>query len=218
MQNQDLIDRINKLLALGKSAIESGSNSGYPDNELFFEFCSSSLALILNLFGQLHPFYTGFENLVQRARVSDTEAGLGILKSVKAEIENGWLLTLKGIVSAEIFSDFIEMASHLQTEGYKDAAAVMIGSVLEEHLRQLALKNGMEVSVEKDGKSIPKKAELINVELCKQQVYKILDQKNITAWLDLRNNAAHGKYEAYTPEQVNLLIQSVSDFIARTTS
>lgn len=94
----------------------------------------------------------------------------------------------------------------------------MVGCVLEEHLRQLAQKNDIEISVENDGKFIPKKADLVNSQLCKAQIYKILDQKNITAWLDLRNNAAHGKYDAYTKEQVNLMIQAVSDFISRTTS
>ena len=39
--------------------------------------------------------------------------------------------------------------------------------------------------------------------------------KNITAWLDLRNSAAHGDYAAYTKEQVKLLIASVQNFIIR---
>ena len=42
-----------------------------------------------------------------------------------------------------------------------------------------------------------------------------LIQKQITAWLDLRNNAAHGKYSEYTQEQVSLLLQGVMDFIIR---
>jgi hypothetical protein len=35
-------------------------------------------------------------------------------------------------------------------------------------------------------------------------------QKNVTAWLDLRNKAAHGKYAEYQGEQVSLLLAAVS--------
>lgn len=62
----------------------------------------------------------------------------------------------------------------------------------------------------------PKKADLLNAELAKAGGYSVLDQKNVTAWLDLRNRAAHAKYNEYTADQVALFISAVSDFIART--
>lgn len=137
------------------------------------------------------------------------------MKAAKQEIDGGWIFTIKGIISAEIFSDFLEMAEHLLTEGYKDPAAVMIGSVLEEHLRQLCLKNSITIERIKDGKPIPKKADLINSELASASVYNKLDQKSITSWLDLRNKAAHGKYSEYTKEQVEFMYQGVSNFMMR---
>ena len=103
------------------------------------------------------------------------------------------------------------MAEHLLSEGYKDAAAVIIGSTLEEHLRKLCVKNGIPL----DAAERPKKADALNAELAVQSVYSKLDQKSITAWLDLRNKAAHGKYGEYSKEQVGLLIQGVRDFMAR---
>ena len=120
---------------------------------------------------------------------------------------------MKGIVSAEIFSDFLEMARRLLSEKYKDAAAIMIGSVLEEHLRQLCLKHSIPTDDPKTGK--PKKADLLNSELANSSAYNKLDQKNITALLDLRNKAAHGKYGEYTQQQVELMAQSVTDFMTR---
>lgn len=44
----------------------------------------------------------------------------------------------------------------------------------------------------------------------------MLEQKNITAWLDLRNKAAHCKYDEYSIEQVNLMYQGVLNFIMTT--
>ena len=43
--------------------------------------------------------------------------------------------------------------------------------------------------------------ESITSELAKQGVYSKLEQKNVTAWLDLRNKAAHGKYSEYNDNQ-----------------
>jgi hypothetical protein len=88
---------------------------------------------------------------------------------------------------------------------------VITGSVLEEHLRQLCTKYSISVTVA--GKA--KKADLMNAELASGSAYSKLDQKSITAWLDLRNKAAHGKYGEYSKDQVVLLIQGIRDFMAR---
>jgi len=45
-----------------------------------------------------------------------------------------------------------------------------------------------------------------------------LDQKNVTAWLDLRNKAAHGLYDQYNREQVETMLKGVIEFSARTAS
>jgi hypothetical protein len=47
-----------------------------------------------------------------------------------------------------LFSDFLELASYLNSEGYKDAAAVICGGVLEGHLRKLSEKLGIAVVAE----------------------------------------------------------------------
>ena len=107
------------------------------------------------------------------------------------------------------------MANHLLNEDYKDPAAVMIGSVLEEHLRQLCYKEGIQTTIIKDGKQSFKKAGALNDELAAQALYNKLDHKNVIAWLDLRNKAAHGNYTEYTQGQVVLMLSSVSDFISR---
>ena len=107
------------------------------------------------------------------------------------------------------------MAKHLLEEGYKDPAAVMIGSILEEHLRQLCVKHSIPIEEMKNGKTIFIKADTLNAELNKLNVYNKLDQKIITSWLDLRNKAAHGKYGDYNKEQVNSFYLGITEFISR---
>ena len=145
------------------------------------------------------------------------EIGLGVLKACHYELAGGWVFTTKGLVSAEVFSDFLSMAKHLLSENYKDPAAVVVGSVFGEHLRQLCQKNSIPIEWAKpDGSLLPLKADAMNAELAKTNVYSKLDQKNVTAWLDLRNKAAHGKYKEYTESQVDLMLRAVSEFIGRT--
>ena len=108
------------------------------------------------------------------------------------------------------------MADHLLQQGYKDPAAVIIGSVLEEHLRQLCNANSISTEFKNNkGILIPKKADRLNSDLVKENVYSKLDQKAVTMWLDLRNKAAHGKYDEYTSEQVTNMYSGITEFMAR---
>lgn len=59
------------------------------------------------------------------------------------------------------------------------------------------------------------KADTLNADLMKTGAYSKIDLKNVTAWLGLRNDAAHGNYSAYDDKQVSLLISSIRDFVAR---
>jgi hypothetical protein len=145
-----------------------------------------------------------------------TSSVMGVVQALRDDIKSGHLVSLVEIVHGNLFADFLEMAQHLLDSKYKDAAAVIAGSTLESHLRELCRKNGVDVEeTDKNGKVRPKTASNINADLAKANVYTKLDLKGITAWLDLRNKAAHGKYGEYTEDQVALLISGIQNFIVR---
>ncbi|WP_454735395.1 hypothetical protein [Cupriavidus necator] len=142
---------------------------------------------------------------------------LGIVRALRDDVAAGYTQALVDLVHAEVFSDFLEMAQHLLDAAYKDAAAVIAGSALEAHLRSLCAKVGVAVeSIKADGAAVPKKADALNAELASKEAYNKADQKSVTAWLDIRNKAAHGKYPEYSDGQVALLIAGIRDFVART--
>ncbi len=220
MRLEDVILRIDQIIENVDKVIQTQKGSMgyiYVDNELFQAFRSKSLSFLAIAFGKEHTHYDEFNSNVTQATLSCTTAGRGILSAAREDLTGGWLTTTRGLISAEIFSDFLEMAEYLSEEGYKDPAAVMAGSVLEEHLRQLCQKHGIATTTTKQGSPLSRKADALNADLAKKNVYNKLDQKNVTAWLDLRNKAAHGKYQEYTKEQVSLMLQSVSDFMVRVT-
>ena len=136
---------------------------------------------------------------------------MGVVRALLSDMRNGHLQSFEEVLHRNVFGDYLEMAMHLLDKEYKDAAAVLAGSTLEVHIRNLCAKHS--ISTSRDGKT--RKTEDLNAELAKHGVYTKLDQKNVTAWLGLRNDAAHGKYSAYTRDQVSLFLQSIRDFITR---
>ena len=141
---------------------------------------------------------------------------VGVVVALQADLKAGYLKTVSELIHGEVFGDFLEMGDHLLERGYKDAAAVVTGSTLEAHLRQLCQKFGIQVEVaDSRGNLRAKKADRMNSDLAGASAYSNLDQKSVIGWLDLRNKAAHGKYDEYSSAQVALLNQAVRDFISR---
>lgn len=138
-----------------------------------------------------------------------------VAKALRADYANGYLAGIGEIIHAEVFSDFLEAAGHLLGAGYKDAAAVMIGGVLETHLRQLCVKHNV-LTEQPNAKGIvePKKAENLNVDLRQAGAYDANVQKQVTAMLAIRNSAAHAKYDEYDKARIDLFLAEVRHFLA----
>src|SRR6266498_1207110 len=147
----------------------------------------------------------------ERNPVAYTKDLVGVATALRDDLKAGWLESVVELVHADTYSDFLEMAEELLSKGYKDAAAVIAGSSLEVHLKSLCVKHG--VVTEVNGK--PKKADMMNADLAKAGAYGKLEQKQITAWLGLRNSAAHGEYDKYDPNAVDHLIRGIRDFMVK---
>jgi hypothetical protein len=142
--------------------------------------------------------------------------GIGTLKAARNEIEQGWISKLAGLVSSQIFGDFMQMAGRLLDEKYKDPAAVMIGGVLEQRLKELAVARSIPIVIDKpDGGTKPKSSGRVNADLANDDAYGATDQKQVTAWLALRNHAAHGEWDKYTHEQIRTMYQGIAEFLSR---
>jgi hypothetical protein len=147
MTRDRLLKRVDELLQQGKAVLASRQRSAhsgeYVDSGKIKGFRSAAMSFIERLYGSAHSHYREFDKEVCGYRPSDAEIGMAILESAHAEIAGDWLFSLKGFITAEVFADFIEMANYLMDQDYKDAAAVIAGSVLEEHLRQLCRSNNI---------------------------------------------------------------------------
>ena len=149
------LSKIDYLLTLADqfeaSAQSSSTNLGFGnvsttkyDVEIYSELESSSKSLVLKLYGDVHPYYQKLEERL--TGLGGAKDAKGVLRAIKKEIEDGFIISQRDVLSAEIFTDFIEMAEYLVREKYKDAAAVIVGSILKERLRQLATANRLDIT------------------------------------------------------------------------
>lgn len=217
---QPLVVQLEKIIAeydamVAKSQQKDLSDLPKPDRQALV---TRAVAAVRRIGGQNSIYDTDVQrNLnLSPALHLHTSSIIGVVKGLLFDVQAGYVQSIVELVHSETFGDFLEMVGHLHDAGYKDAAAVIAGSTLEAHLRALCAKHNVAAdTIKPDGTSVPKKAEAMNGDLRSANVYNSLEQKNVTAWLDLRNKAAHGKYLEYTKDQVTLLVDSVRAFMAR---
>lgn len=206
-----LIERAEQLLAKGQMVVAtrtSNSSMGFftVDSSLFHEWKNNTQNFILLVCGETSSYYKNFVDEVKSAYPSDVDHGIGILKALKEDLELGYLTRVRDLVSAEIFTDFIEMAKHLLDNNYKDSTASLMGAVLENGLRQIAQKHIINVKSSDDIGSL-------NTKLADKEIYNRLIQKQIQAWKAIRDSADHGKFNDYKSEDVKSMLDGVQRFL-----
>lgn len=136
----------------------------------------------------------------------------GILRAVKADYESGYSQAIERLVRSDLFEDFLGMADELLDKGYKDPAAVVAGSTLEEHIRKLA--NNANIAT-LDAKSKKRKFDSLATDLVKVGIFSESQRKILVGWYGIRSEAAHGNYENVVATDVKHMIQGIREFMVR---
>jgi hypothetical protein len=134
-----------------------------------------------------------------------------IAHALRDDYALGGLSAVEELVHADLFDDFLAMAEELHAKGFVGPAAILAGSVLEEHLRKLATKFGIESAP--DGR--PRTVETLGVALKKAGAISEVQRKSVSAWYAQRNEGAHGHFEELSDGDVERMIDGVRDFVAR---
>lgn len=214
-------NEINSIIDTGEAILQKASRAGSSLKGSDLAEVSSWVTrlgqLLRKLYGENSQHYENYNRAISidsfytinsnwYGHVSQVQ---GVALTVKHDIENDLIGSIKGLLQAEIFANFLEIGEHLLSEGYKDAAAVTIGAVLEDGLRELCKKNNIATT---KPNSTPLTIEPLNTELAKNEIYSKLTQKQITSWAHIRNKAAHGQYNEYDKSQVEMMLLFVQGF------
>lgn len=216
---KQLDDILNDYIRI-KSKAQYDDLSGNTTIEEITTVLTKSKAAIVRIVGEKSEYYKDTESTLKRTNIpqgTKLRNIIGTVTALKSDLQNDYLKSFSDIIQSEVFSDYLEMAEHLLNEGYKDPSAVLVGSTLEVHLRELCVKQNIDIEVTNNKNIlIPKKADLMNADLAKAGVYSTAYQKQIIAWLGIRNSAAHGQYSNYSKEEISLMLQGIRQFIVTT--
>ncbi len=209
MTTEDILKRIDELIGLGNAVLAAkipamAYSSASVDNGKFRGFRSASLSFLERIFGTSQTYYKEFIEHVRNNWPSHTEVGINILQAAKAEIEGGWLFTVEGQVSAEIFADFIALAKEALDDN-KDVAAVLACAALEDALKRVAIKENLDV----DDKDM---SEVINA-LKAKGVIKGAQVPIVQSYVKLRNKAFHAEWDKFDKESVSSVIGFTEQFL-----
>jgi hypothetical protein len=178
----------------------------------------------LSLLDQIIPPKSVQRKLLDERGIVPTEAHdtlntrISRLKALKDDFQKGFLGDLGLEIEAAIVADYMGQAEQLLAEGQSGKydyvpAAVLAGAVLEKSLRTLCDKQSPSIStVNNNGKPLTL-TPLIDV-LKKNNVFNELRAKQLRAWADIRNSAAHGQFDEFNRSQVDLMIQGINNFLA----
>ena len=212
--DQKIIERIGQLEKKAErvKATDTPNPSytiGFPtlDEDIFNEWKVGVENLIVKVAGKESPYYENFHKIVSAAYISQVDSGIGVLRGLKEDVEQGFLVSVQELVKAEVFTDFLEIAGHLLDNNYKDPAASLIGAVLENGLRDIASKHSITFA-KRDG------VDEINKKLTAGSVYSALVHKQVDVWRTIRNSADHGKFAEYTITDVKNMKSGVESFLA----
>jgi len=219
---EKIIDRLNKLIEMGEGVLATkyteevsiGYDENYVesldhvDDELFYQWTIRTMSFLNEVFGDENFYFQRFKADCWKADYDHSVRGQSILKSVKEDIEGGYLINLETLVAADIFTDFLEMAEHLVEQSYKDPAAMLVGAVLEDGLRKIAKNNNIIVKSNDDIGSL-------NSKLADKQIYSRLIQREVHVWNGIRNKADHAEFEEYNLDKVKEMLKGVRNFLGQ---
>lgn len=152
------------------------TSEGWLYDQIAHGILARSETAILRICPEGSPYRARMAKALESSSQERVQADrvVGIVRALKGDLEDGYLHSLSELVRGEMFENLIEMATHLLNEGYKDAAAVITGSSLESHLRQLCIEHGVQINhTAPDGTIKPKKADQLNQALRKKGAYSL---------------------------------------------
>lgn len=166
--------------------------------------------------GRLAPRGSRHEECFRQATGSATPLSrslatlVGALTALKSEHEATTPEEAGAPVDADPLAGVLEMARQIHDEGFGDAATVMAGGALAQHLRALCIEHGIEAA----GVGYAE-TDRLNAELARHGVYDDQSRQDVVSWLGSWNDAVRGAPDDRTGEQVRELIDSITDFVTR---
>ena len=216
-----LLDQFHKLIADGKELLDGKFPYAWA-----LEVDRSRYVLwrtqVINLLERVLPAKSTLRKRVGvflelRNSAPNADEILSTLTATESDFDNGMFDDIEKQIEASISVNYLGQAEMLVRDSDNISnshipAAVLAGVVLEKNLRTLCLKNNPQISLKKAGGKDKTLNSLIN-DLKATSVLNEIYAKQLRAWADIRNAAAHGRFTEFSKEQVAAMIEGINQFL-----
>lgn len=131
---------------------------------------------------------------------------LSVLRALSEELQMGFLYGVEMLVARDMLGTIVEEAKVLLQAKYKDAAAIYCRVILETSIKKLCDNNKITYRKKEKLNSLSNK-------LRKRGLLNLPEWRQIQAWTDIGNSAAHGKFSDYTEDDVKNMLNGIKNFI-----
>jgi hypothetical protein len=185
----------------------------------FYSFRTKFLSLLSFIStGNSHLENMGKEAALLHESIHNMKVLRGFLVGTNDDYRAGLLENLSQHMQANIANDYLGQAEQLLHEGgtgqYNHVpAAVLTGAILEDALRRLCQRQNPPISTSKDNGD-PKTMGTLIEDLKKANLFNELKAKQLRSWADVRNAAAHGRFDDFARQDVEQMLTGVQKFLA----
>jgi hypothetical protein len=215
--------RFDSLIAEGRNILDcaSGGDGGIrkPDVEKLIEWRTKAATLLSLVIPKGHVHR---DAAVALAKLQPTyealQEAVSMLRGIKDDLDKGFLDDLTTRIEAEIAADYMGQAAHLLGEGHRGKfdhvpAAVLAGAVLEKVLHTICDQQEPPIPLKGPKGEFKSLAPLVDA-MKKAGVFNEAKAKQLRAWADLRNLAAHGEFHQFKHGDVDAMISGINGFLA----
>ena len=216
-----LFDQFHKLTESG-SELMAGKDPKMWDSKVDKSLYCRWRAQVVNLLDRVLPAKSPLRGRLKdfldfSIATSSADEILNTLCAVEEDFAAGMFDDLEKRIEAVVAVNYMDQAEELIKDSADTSrsyipAAVLAGAVLEKSLRTLCVKNDPPISLTKPGGKKKTMNPLID-NLKDAGVFNEIYAKQLRAWADIRNAAAHGQFEEFTKEQVASMIAGVNQFL-----
>jgi hypothetical protein len=185
----------------------TAAGGGVVENPIrLTQWITSCLNLLDKLSISSNRFVKEFERWVTPSPNRDLNIGaaLGVMQSARVEYSLGLAIEYHLSVSAAVFDGLLDEADYLLSKGFIRAAAVLMGSALEEGLKTRARAEGIEFGPKETLNPI-----IIKLKAPDVNVLNEFSAKRLESLAKMRNDAAHGGEFNYQNDEVSGALKEV---------
>ncbi|MEE9223192.1 MAG: hypothetical protein V3U51_00365 [Thermoplasmata archaeon] len=176
MNLKDLLKRFRSLIA-ASFKLEKMKPLSQNFQSAFDRWFLDCRVILESTFGKEHTFYEEFQKafevgerirlsmpllssvevprpFISRTHRNNIKRGRLILETALDNLEHGYIIDIKQLVSAEIFDSILDQAKYLLRKNFAQNAAVLARVVIEDHLRSICAGPGIVVGVKEKASSM----------------------------------------------------------------